>query len=232
MNAPRAGFWEGYARGAAGVLGVLYAVGVAGHAFESTLPMMIRMTPGFILLTGMLATAPALAAGRGRFARWLAGTYGFTFAAEAAGVATGAVFGAYEYGPVLGWGWLGVPLVIAFNWATVVNGAVGIACRVVPAGAGRRWGIALVAGVVATAFDFVMEPVAIRLDYWRWAGGAIPLQNYAAWFGLAAAAAWAHPGVGREPGRMGAAERLAFHFVVLQGVFFLALRGVWRFQGG
>ena len=223
-----------YGRSTAVLLAVLYMVGVAGHAHELTLPVMIWMTPVFICLTAALATAPSVAAGRGRFAWWLAGTYAFTFAAEAVGVATGAVFGTYEYGPVLGWAWLGVPLVIAFNWATVVNGSVWLAGRLVSAGggAGRRLAIVLLAGGVAMAFDYIMEPVAVRLDYWRWAGEVIPLQNYAAWFALAALAALGHPYAAPGAGRGRSDGRLAGFFVLVQGGFFLALRVVWHFQGG
>jgi putative membrane protein len=47
----------------------------------------------------------------------------------------------------------------------------------------------VLAGLLTVAFDWIMEPVAIRLDYWTWAGGDIPLQNYLAWFLIAAAAA-------------------------------------------
>ena len=234
MSEALSGAWRVYVRSTAVLLAVLYAVGVAGHAIASSLPAMIRMTPVFLGLTGVLATVPSVAAGRGRFALWLAGTYAFTFAAEAAGVATGAVFGQYGYGPALGWAWRGVPLVIAFNWATVVNGSVWLAGRLVPAGrgAGRRGAIILLAGGAATAFDFLMEPVAVRLDYWRWAGGAIPLRNYAAWFALAAGAATVHPDVASGSGGSRSDGRLAGFFVLLQAVFFLALRVVWRFQGG
>ncbi|MCB1155806.1 carotenoid biosynthesis protein, partial [bacterium] len=30
--------------------------------------------------------------------------------------------------------------------------------------------------------DIFIEPVAIRYDFWSWAGGAPPLQNYVGWF--------------------------------------------------
>ena len=220
--------WRGYGRVAMLVLTVLFAVGVAGHAVESTFPLMMFLTPGFLVLTSVLVVAPALAADRWRFTAWLAGTYGFTFAAEAAGVATGAVFGEYVYGPTLGWAWLGVPLVIAFNWAVVVHGCVALAGWLVPAGTGliRTSAVSLLAGGGAVAFDWVMEPLAIRLDYWTWAGGDIPLQNYAAWFVIAAVVAPFHPRVRRGDREMGTAESLAVFFVAAQVVFFILLRRV------
>jgi putative membrane protein len=32
------------------------------------------------------------------------------------------------------------------------------------------------------SYDLLLEPVAIKLDFWNWQGGAIPLQNYVAWY--------------------------------------------------
>ncbi|MGD9781577.1 MAG: carotenoid biosynthesis protein [Kiritimatiellia bacterium] len=234
MNATLPGTWRLYARGAALVLAVLYAVGTVGHALPETLPLMLFLTPGFLLATGVLATAPSAAADGRRFALWMAGAYVFTFAAEAVGVATGAVFGEYAYGPTLGWKALDVPVVIAFNWVLAVNGAVCLAEHAVPLRPGRwrRPALVLLAGGIAAAFDFLMEPVAIRLDYWHWAGGAIPLQNYAAWFLLAAAAAAVHPRLARPECAGSTDGNLASAYLLLQAAFFVALRLVWRFQGG
>jgi putative membrane protein len=38
------------------------------------------------------------------------------------------------------------------------------------------------AGLLALAFDFILEPVATELNYWSWEEGNIPVQNYIAWF--------------------------------------------------
>ena len=228
------GAWRVYGRTAALVLTVLLGVGVAGHLLPATLPLMLRLTPGFTLLTSLMVLAPALAMDGRRFAGWVAGTYAFTFLAEAVGVATGAVFGEYEYGPTLGLAWRGVPLLIAFNWVVVVHGACCAAGRALPQGLvrWRRPAIALLAGLACAAFDWVMEPVAVRLDYWRWAGGVIPLQNYAAWFGIALLAGLFHPP--REGGGRGwgAAGRLAGLYLALQAGFFGLLRLGWHCGGG
>ena len=222
-----------YARATAFVLAVLFAVGAAGHVVAHTLPWMLALTPGFLLLTSVAVAAPSLATGGRRFALWAAGAYALTFAAEAVGVATGAVFGEYVYGPTLGWKVLGVPLIVAFNWVLVVNGSVCIAGRILPsrAAAGRRLALSLLAGAISVAFDWIMEPVAIRLDYWTWAGGGIPLQNYAAWFVLAAVLAAFHPRQLQRACELGTTGRLAGLYVVMQAAFFGAMRLVWHFQG-
>jgi putative membrane protein len=41
--------------------------------------------------------------------------------------------------------------------------------------------------LLATFFDWVMEPIAVKLGYWQWLGdGSIPLLNYLSWFGISA----------------------------------------------
>lgn len=231
MNHNLTGAWRFYVRTIVFVLAVLFTVGAAGHALPSALPMMLLLTPGFSLLTGALVVAPSLAAGGLRFALWVAGSYVFTFLAEAVGVATGAIFGDYTYGPTLGWAWRGVPLIIAFNWVMVVNGAVCIAGRIVSPVAGfwRTPALVLLAGAIATAFDFLMEPVAIRLDYWSWTAGAIPLQNYAAWFVLAVILAALHPRRVQRSCDLGTTGRLAGIYVAMQAGFFFVLRLMWHF---
>ena len=37
--------------------------------------------------------------------------------------------------------------------------------------------------MMAVLFDWVMEPVAVKLGYWKWLGnGDIPFYNYVSWF--------------------------------------------------
>jgi putative membrane protein len=36
--------------------------------------------------------------------------------------------------------------------------------------------------LMATAFDWIMEPAAIKLGFWSWTGGEVPLLNYLTWF--------------------------------------------------
>jgi bisanhydrobacterioruberin hydratase len=233
MNEELSGGWRVYGRSIALILIVLFSVGTVGHAYDETLPLMLLMTPGFGLLVGLLVVAPALAKGGWLFGLWVLGAYVLTFAAEAVGVSTGAIFGEYTYGPTLGLAWHGVPLIIAFNWVMVVNGVVCLAGRLIPLWPDfwRPPAIVLLSGLLAVAFDYVMEPVAIHLDYWTWTGGSVPLQNYAAWFGIAALTAAFHPRHTRAAREMGSAERLAGLFVVVQALFFIALRLIWHLDG-
>ena len=89
----------------------------------------------------------------------------------------------------------------------------------------------LLAAALATAFDFVLEPVAVRLDYWRWRDGVIPLQNYAAWFLTAGLVAILHPRLERSRCELGTQGRLAGYFLATQAGFFALLRFGWWWQG-
>ena len=74
-------------------------------------------------------------------------------------------------------------------------------------------------GAITVLFDYIMEPVAIRYDYWSWQGGAIPLQNYIAWFIIATLFAFLH-----EKMHVKHKSIIPSFVVGIQLLFFLALR--------
>lgn len=102
------------------------------------------------------------------------------FVVEAIGVNTGLLFGIYEYGNELGWKALGVPVVLGFNWYCVV--ALGGHLVRVMAQQRPLWLKAILVGAVATALDFMIEPVAMHYDFWDWEGHIIPIFNYVCWW--------------------------------------------------
>jgi len=202
------------------LVGIFYLVGILGHLMPLTRPLMLTLTPGFLALFGILAALPSLKEGGWKFLWWLLPAYLFTFGLEALGVATGLIFGAYNYGPVLGPMVLQVPVVIGFNWVLVVLGAIQWGRRI-PLGrfTGKTWVTAVFAAVVCVFFDWIMEPLAIGLNYWTWESGVIPLQNYLSWGLIAAVTAIFHSRVApRETGIF------AGGYLVIQTIFFLALR--------
>lgn len=98
--------------------------------------------------------------------------------AEIAGVATGYIFGDYIYGDRLGPMFMGVPLAIGFAWVMMTRFSLNLLVQLkpiirVPA-----------AATMATAFDAVMEPAAVKLGLWTWNAGHIPWQNFTAWWVL------------------------------------------------
>ena len=103
------------------------------------------------------------------------------FMAEVAGVATGLIFGEYAYGNTLGFKLWGVPLTIGANWALLVfaSGAITSLLK-------AHWIVkAILGAALMTTLDFVLEPVAMKLDFWSWPQNVVPLQNYIGWFVIA-----------------------------------------------
>ncbi|GAB2794874.1 hypothetical protein GCM10027275_44910 [Rhabdobacter roseus] len=103
------------------------------------------------------------------------------FLVEVLGVHTGFPFGSYAYGPALGWKLWEVPLVIGTNWLMLVYASGSLCDRL----AAPLVAKALAAAALMTGLDVLIEPVAIRLDFWQWATATIPLQNYLAWYLIA-----------------------------------------------
>jgi len=197
------------------LLAVFFVVGFIGHSLQATLPLMMRMTPYTLLVCGLIAFLPViLERGRGVLI-WASVLFVSTFFLEAIGTATGRIFGPYTYGGTLGLKLLAVPVVIAFNWLLVILGSLSLARLILPI----RFPAALFAALLAAGFDYLLEPTAIRLDYWTWQTAGIPLQNYAAWFLIALAAALFFVYL-----KLSIKTRLPLVYFLIQLAFFAALR--------
>ena len=225
--------WRVYVRAVVFGLAILFTLGAVGHLISATLPWMLRVTPVFIALIGVLVLAPSVVAGVWKFVLWAAGTYGFALLVDQAGAASGTLFGEYAYGATLGWTWRGVPVTISLNWMLVLNGAVYVASRCIRSGAlfWRRPAVALLAALIVIFYDLLLEPVAIRLDYWHWTVGLPPVRNFAGIFVCAAVFALLHPRQNQKASELGTTGRLAGIYVGLQMAFFLALLTGWFLQG-
>ena len=152
---------------------------------------------------------------------------------EMIGVNTGLLFGDYVYGSVMGPKLNGVPYLIGVNWFVVML-AAGTTMQILLDGlwkgnpamsisARKRWSmlsIVIDGALLATAFDWVMEPVAVKLGFWTWLGtGKIPLLNYLCWFVISAMLMVAFHRC-RFPKR----NLFAVHLLIIQTLFFLILR--------
>ena len=129
--------------------------------------------------------------GRQATAMLLGLTFTVSLALESIGVATGLIYGAYQYTSILGPKFLGlVPLAIPLAWFMMVYASRSLARLIV--GPGRRADLgstaafALLCALIMTAWDLGVDPRAVRvMKMWIWRdGGAwfgVPLQNYAGW---------------------------------------------------
>ncbi|MBD3226295.1 MAG: carotenoid biosynthesis protein [Caldithrix sp.] len=105
-----------------------------------------------------------------------------SFVIEVIGVKTGSIFGHYAYGNTLIPTISGVPLAIGFAWLLVAYASTAIVQRLQSIRPLKAAGMVLLIALLMTLFDFFMEPAAIRLGYWTWEKGHVPVQNYLAWF--------------------------------------------------
>lgn len=132
--------------------------------------------------------------------------------AEIAGVKTGLVFGEYLYGEKLGPTIGTVPLAIGSAWVMMTLFSLSTFHFLRPA-------IKIpLSGLLATLFDALMEPAAVRLGYWDWMHDSVPVQNYLAWFILTSLFAWMlhqNPLSRINPGK------LLTHLLLLQAVYFI-----------
>ena len=115
---------------------------------------------------------------------------------EIIGINTGVLFGDYTYGKVLGYQVKNVPLLIGINWFLIIY-CCGISIHTVlmkainriAADTGKKpmvlkaLSVIIDGATLAVFFDWLMEPVAVKLGYWLWNGdGSIPMFNYICWF--------------------------------------------------
>jgi putative membrane protein len=142
-----------------------------------------------------------------------AGALGFVF--EVIGVKTGAIFGAYSYGESLGWKLFDVPLVIGLNWAMLTYFSVYTFSKWI-----NSWLIvAMLSAACLVGLDWIIEPVAVKLDFWTWEAAEIPLQNYVAWFVIAAIITKALAYTKED-----AENKIAPYLFLMQLIFFTVLR--------
>ncbi len=156
-------------------------------------------------------------------------------AVELIGTKTGLLFGNYSYGNVLGPSVSGVPLIIGINWFVVIY-CCGISMSTLLNKLSRRLISAEISdspkikvaslifdgASLAVLFDWLMEPVAVKLGYWKWGGnGDIPLYNYVCWFVVSIGLLFLFNRLGFEK-----RNKFAVHLLLIQAMFFLLLRTI------
>ncbi len=150
---------------------------------------------------------------------------------EVIGVNTSLLFGIYQYGNALGPGWLGVPFLIGVNWFLVIwssaqvmlllHGQLAKLTDWAPEVAEKwlAWSLIIDAALLATGFDWLLEPVAVKLGYWSWENGTIPIYNYVCWFAISSLLLL----VFRQL-KFRHVNQFAVHLLIIQSLFFFALR--------
>lgn len=216
---------------ATGLAILFHLIGLLGILFGQR-DFFIQTTPLNLLLMFGLLIYTAQPAGRG-FYIFLGACFLVGMSVEWIGVHTGMLFGQYKYGKVLGPSVHDVPLMIGINWFIVMYGCgtmIHALFRAMldsmadtaqnPRPVLKTLSVVVDGSMLAVAFDWLMEPVAVTLGYWTWLGdGEIPMFNYACWFAISLPLMFLfhHLPVGKT-------NKFAIHLLLIQAMFFLLLR--------
>lgn len=155
----------------------MHIAGIIGLSIESTRELFQSLTPINLLLTAAIVLhfeeikSP-------RYFIFILSVIVVGFLVEVIGVQTGFIFGEYQYGPTLGIKLWNVPLAIGLNWVVMIY-CTGLFARGV---AHSKLPTILLGAILMTVIDILIEPVAIKLDFWTWSSEAVPLRNYLGWF--------------------------------------------------
>jgi bisanhydrobacterioruberin hydratase len=149
------------------------------------------------------------------------------FFTEVIGVNTGYLFGNYNYGSSFGVKLFGVPLLIGVNWfitilcCCITTNILFNKITLTNVTLLRYKGILTVvcSALFAVLLDWVMEPVAMHLQFWQWANNVIPIFNYVCWFLISLVLS-----VVFYYCKFNKYNLFAVNLLVIQSIFFLILR--------
>ncbi|PWS27353.1 carotenoid biosynthesis protein [Pedobacter yonginense] len=163
---------------AVAVIIVFHLVGLLGFLIPVAQPYFMRLVPFHLLL--MFAVIVFSYNGDiKRLLLFVSGVFLCGFLVEVLGIHTGKIFGSYYYGDTLGYKIAAVPLLMGVNWVILIF-SIGQMMKTLKI---RNSILASALGAIClVTFDFFLEPVAMKFDYWHWDWHTIPLQNYIAWF--------------------------------------------------
>jgi len=206
---------------------LFHVTGLLGILFTPYKDWFIYSTP-IVLLTMFLLLTNTLIKSFKEYILFFFIAFVIGMVTEIIGVNTGLLFGAYQYGQVLGPKLYGVPLLIGLNWFVIVfcSGAIltqGIEVLqnkldIKITELASTIFVVIGGATIATCFDFILEPVAVKLNFWSWENGQIPLLNYLCWFIISAILL----GVKMRIKKI-TPNKFATSLLIIQAVFFLML---------
>ncbi|SES10711.1 carotenoid biosynthesis protein [Pedobacter rhizosphaerae] len=163
---------------AVAVIIVFHLVGLLGFLIPALTPYFLKLVP-FHLLLMFAVIIFSYNADVKRLLLFVSGVFLCGFLVEVLGVHTGKIFGNYYYGDTLGYKIAAVPLLMGVNWVILIFsiGQMMKALKIMNSILASVIGAAILVG-----FDFFLEPVAMKFNYWQWDWHEIPVQNYIAWY--------------------------------------------------
>ncbi len=208
------------------VVSLMYIVGTLGLIFPSTQPY-FKLASAFNLWVSLILLLLFHKEYNRSFIITAIGIFLAGFFIEVIGVHTGVIFGKYWYGQTLGTKILEVPLVIGANWLLLIYCSAVIISKISEilrkylfknSNFDNVYLRASFASLSMVCLDYLIEPVAIHLDFWHWQNEQIPSQNFQAWFLIAFLLCYIF-----LKGRFNKSNPLAILLFLLQFVFFISI---------
>jgi len=159
------------------VIIIFHFVGLIGFLLPVSQPYFIKLVPFHLLLMFAIIIF-AYNGNVKRLLLFVSGVFLCGFLVEVLGVHTGKIFGSYYYGNTLGYKIAAVPLLMGVNWVILIF-SVGQTMKALRI---RNSILAsLLGALLLVIFDYFLEPVAMKFNYWQWDWHEIPVQNFIAW---------------------------------------------------
>lgn len=162
------------------ILVILYSVGT--YAFLTEWTEVIQLTPVNLMISIIILLFSSRLLMDTRFILYCILAYTVGYGVELLGTQTGFPFGAYTYHGVLGLKLWDTPLLIGVNWLLLLLATRAIIDRFIDV---NIWIGAIIGASLMVILDILIEPVAIRFDFWTWDLNSIPLSNYISWWIIA-----------------------------------------------
>ena len=210
---------------------LFHSIGLVGLLFFDK-TFFLAATPFNLLLSFILLIWTQTDKNRSFFL-FVAACFIIGIVVEIIGVNTGFLFGDYAYGNVLGSEIKNVPVLIGVNWFLIIyccgisiNTLLMKAINRIAADSGKSpmalkaLSVIIDGATLAVFFDWLMEPVAVKLGYWVWNGdGTIPMFNYICWFVVSLLLLMVF-----HFARFNKQNKFAVNLLLIQLMFFLLLR--------
>ena len=197
----------------AAIIMIFYAVGIAGISIPLTGEFFLNLIP-FVIIMSLAVSLIFHRSWDLKTVALFTSVVIMAWMIEAAGVATGTIFGSYSYGRALGIKLLETPLLIGLNWLLLIYGTASITENLHSDAVMKI----LTASALMVVYDLVLEVAAPFLGMWQFDSGIVPVRNYVAWFLLSVL----FHSILRFSG-IKVSNRIAAVIVVVQFIFFAVL---------
>ena len=159
-------------------LAIIYLAGIIGIYFFNS-ELFVKTSFVSILIPLFLYCFRAVKSAKDYFLFSLIFIVGYF--AEYLGVNFQLLFGEYAYGDSLGIKLYGVSLIIGLNWLLLVLVSNEIVAYIFS----NKWVIIVLSSFLMVLIDVFIEPVAPKLDFWKFSDNPVPFSNYRDWFFIA-----------------------------------------------